>query len=157
MKALKKNSEIIKKLSPFDFLNSINDGPRGTDLLKGCLSYSSESLSVDSPDKEYVPFIVNRGLSYFQDTILFANAMNESAHIPSKMQYDFLRNAIKPRKRFSKWSKKIDDSDDVKLIMNRYGYSAEKARDALKIFCSNPDKLDQLKSVSSTGGISKKK
>lgn len=154
MKASKKESG-PQKLSPFDFLNSINNGPSGKNLLRDCYADSSEYLIPDSPDKDYVPFMVNRGLSYFADTVLYANAMNERAILPPKMQYDFLRLAIRPRKRFSKWSKKADNTDDVKLIMNRYGYSSDKARAALKLYTTAA--LEQLRASSETGGLSKKK
>lgn len=154
MKASKKDSA-PQKLSPFDFIGSINDGPSGKNLLAGCYADNSESHIPDSPDKAYVPFIINRGLSYFTDTILYANAMNERAHLPAKMQFDFLRFGVRPRKRFSKWAKKTDDTEDVALIMKRYGYSSEKARDALKLFSA--DALDEMRAASETGGLNKKK
>ncbi|MBV32909.1 MAG: DNA polymerase, partial [Porticoccaceae bacterium] len=82
----------MSKKSPFDFLNSIN--------------YSKQNLIKEPQDeKEYVPFIVNRGLGYFQDTIMLANEMNVNCHIDNKMQYDFLKNTVRKRKRFSKWLK----------------------------------------------------
>jgi hypothetical protein len=140
----------MKRLSPFDFLNSINAGPTGKDLLSECYADSSDGAILDSNDRDYLPFIVNRGLSYFVDAILFANAMNERAHLPAKMQYDFLRHALRPRKRFSKWSKKIDDTNDMKLIMQEYNYSSEKARDALKLF--NEDTLVELRNKHNKGG-----
>jgi len=143
----------VKKLSPFDFLNSINDGPRGLNLMKDCFADLSEGATPDSADKAYVPFIVNRGLSYFQDSILYANAMNERASLPTKMQYDFLRFGLRPRKRFSKWSKKADDSSDVELIMAEYGYSADKARDALKLYDANA--ISELRDRHEKGGSGK--
>lgn len=109
----------------------------------------------DSADKDYVPFMVNRGLSYFADTILYANAMNERAALPAKMQFDFYRYAIRPRKRFSKWSKKADETEDMKLLMVKYGYSADKARDALKLYTEAA--LEELRERSEKGGSSKKK
>jgi hypothetical protein len=143
-----------KKLGPFDFLNAINDGARGVDLLVDCYADSSNGSIPDSPDKAYVPFIINRGLSYFQDTILYANAMNERAALPAKMQFDFLRHGLRPRKRFSKWSKKIDDSADVALIMTEYGYSADKARDAYKLYTE--EALIELRKRNDVGGSGKK-
>jgi hypothetical protein len=142
-----------KKLSPFDFLNSINDGPRGNDLMIDCFADSGDGAVLDSADKSYIPFIVNRGLSYFQDSILYANAMNERAVLPAKMQYDFLRFGLRPRKRFSKWSKKADDSSDVTLIMAEYNYSSDKARDALKLF--DADALIELRNRHEKGGTGK--
>lgn len=146
-------SSVAKKLSPFDFLNSINDGPRGNDLMINCFADSSEYAIPDSPDKAYVPFIINRGLSYFPDSILYANAMNERASLPTKMQYDFLRFGLRPRKRFSKWAKKADDSSDVQLIMDEYNYSADKARDALKLFSA--EAIIELRERHEKGGSGK--
>jgi hypothetical protein len=144
----------VKKLSPFDFLNAINDGSRGNDLLIDCFADSSNGSIPDSPDKAYVPFIINRGLSYFNDSVLYANAMNERASLPAKMQFDFLRHGLRPRKRFSKWSKKLDDSSDIALIMAEYGYSADKARDAYKLYTE--DALIELRKRSDVGGSGKK-
>lgn len=143
-----------KKLSPWDFLNSINAGKRGDDLLKDCTADSNEGADRDSPDKAYTPFIINRGLSYFIDSILFANAMNERAVLPAKMQFDFLRLAMQPRKRFSKWLKRIDDTDDVALLMAEYDYSAEKARDALSLYPE--EELVKLRTRHDKGGSGKK-
>jgi hypothetical protein len=145
----------VKKLSPFDFINSINTGQNGKSLMEGCSADTSDShMDPDRVDKQYVPFIVNRGLSYFNDTVLFANEMNMQSGLPSKMQYDFLKNAIRPRKRFSKWMKKIDDAEAVKLIMVEYDYSADKARAVIGLFSA--DELTKLKHKYDTGGRGKR-
>jgi preprotein translocase subunit Sss1 len=101
-----------------------------------------------------VPFIVNRGLSYFNDSILFANEMNQRAFLPHKMQYDFLKHCIRPRKRFSKWAKKSDDSEYIKCIMDEYSYSAEKARTVFGLFTQT--QLTQLKNKRDVGGNTRK-
>lgn len=139
----------MSKLTPFDFLNSINSGPKTEDLFKETREASGEGANANLPTKAYIPFMINRGLSYFQDTILFANEMNQRAHISSIMQYDFLRNAIRPRKRFSKWFK-AEQSDDIDLIKRAYGYSNEKARGVISLF--NPEKLASLRSEFNVGG-----
>ena len=149
------NSSAEKRLSPFDFIGSINEGPRGKDLLQNCYADSSGGLTPDSADNDYVPFIVNRSFSFFPDTVLFANAMNEHAKLPAKMQFDFYRFAMKPRKRFSKWAKKSANEEGVKLIMEAYDYNEEKARDALKLF--TPEALSELKTRLEKGGLNKKK
>ena len=124
-----------KKLSFFDIVSNVNSGPQAGDILgPEVTAYSEEAVSVDSPEKAYVPFMVNRALSYFQDTVLFANEMNQYAAIPSRMQYDFLRNTIRPRRRFSKWFKAVPDDKDVEVIKEHYGYSSEKARETLPLF-----------------------
>ena len=146
----------LKKLSPFDFINSINSGQSGKNLMQGCTADVSDSLPDPSrADRQYVPFMVNRGLSYFNDTVLFANEMNMHASLPAKMQYDFLRGAIRPRKRFSKWSKKADDGADIKNIMSEYQCSAEKARQLLPLFTTT--QLEKLKHKHDVGGTGKSK
>ena len=113
-------------MSPFDFINNINT--HGPDLLKDCKAYDGAELtSPDSPSKQYVPFIINRGMSQFNDTVLLVNELNIRHQLPAKMQYDFLRSAIRPRKRFSKWAKKLKDPADLKAIQETYNYSKEKA------------------------------
>lgn len=125
-------------MSFFDFLNAINTTKK--DLLR------EDPLS----EKDYVPFMVNRGLSYFPDTIMYANEMNKHAAIPKKWQFDFYRIGIPTKKRFSKWSKKESHSDDVKLVMNVYNYSAEKAARALEILTE--EQLESLRTSYSKGG-----
>lgn len=125
-------------MSFFDYLNAINSTKK--DLLK------EDPLS----EKDYVPFMINRGLSYFTDTILYANEMNKYASIPKRWQFDFYLNAIKQKKRFSKWAKKDENSDDVKLIMLAYNYSAEKASSVLDLFTE--EQLTSLRQHYSCGG-----
>lgn len=125
-------------MSFFDFLNSINDSKK--DLLK------EDPLS----EKDYIPFMVNRGLSYFGDTVLYANEMNMKSNVPKKWQYHFYLYGIKKKKRFSKWHKKDPSSDDLKLIMNEYGYSAKKAMEALSILTE--DQLKTIRDKYYTGG-----
>lgn len=139
-----------KKLSFFDVVTNINSGPNSKDILEDVPAYSEEAVAVDSPEKAYVPFMVNRALSYFQDTILFANEMNRCAGLPPRMQYDFLRNTIRPRRRFSKWFKAVPDDKDVEVIKEQYGYSSEKAREALALFTDSA--LEDLHKLRDKGG-----
>jgi len=123
-------------LSPFDFLNAIN--------------YSKEDLIVDDiTEKQYVPYMVNRGLSYFQDTVLFANEMNKNHHLDHLLQFHFFINIVRKKKRFSKWAKP-ESSDDVEVVKQYYGYSNEKARQACKLL--TPDQIIQLKKKVNKGG-----
>ena len=92
-----------EKYTPFTFINSINSGQKGKNLLNDCKAdNSTEPNDPSSIDKAYIPFIVNRGLSYFSDTILLANEMNQNSHLPQRMQYDFLKNAVSPREKVQK-------------------------------------------------------
>ena len=143
-----------KKLTFFDFLNSINEGPNGKSLLDSCKADNSEGVAdPSSADRAYLPFMVNRGLSYFNDTVLLANEMNRYAALPVKMQYDFLKNTVRAKKRFSKWSKKMDDGADVQMLMDHYCYSAEKAREALSLLC--PSALSAIRASREQGGRGK--
>ena len=140
-----------KKLSFFDIVSNINAGPKSPDILGDeVTAHSEEATSLESPEKAYVPFMVNRSMSYFQDTVLFANEMNRYASLPPRMQYDFFRNTIRPRRRFSKWFKAIPDDRDIEVIKEHYGYSSEKARQVLPLF--TPAALEELHSLRDKGG-----
>jgi len=103
-----------------DFLNSINDT-------------KVNAMDADiNCERLYTPYVVNRCMSYFPDTILYANEMNRFAGTPNKLQYDYYLNSVRKRKRFSKWLKN-ETSDDIDLIKHHFGYSEKKAREALEI------------------------
>lgn len=122
----------------FDFLNSINQTK--VDLIK------------EDPhnEKEYNAFMINRGLSYFPDTVMYANEMNMRASLDKDVQYAFYLNAIKSKKRFSKWHKKEQSTNDIKLIMLAYGYSSAKAAVALDLL--KPEQIEELRKMYDTGG-----
>lgn len=143
-----------KPLSFFDFLTNINDGAKAPNLMAGCTADdSSGALNCSSIDKQYVAFMINRGLSYFTDTVLLANEMNFHHRLASKMQYDFYRGLVRPRKRFSKWSKRPDDDAEVKMVMEHYGYSSAHAREVLPLL--GKDGIANIKSIRDKGGINK--
>jgi hypothetical protein len=106
----------------------------------------------DLAEKDYNSFMVNRGLSYFPDTVLLANEMNRCHHIDSRLQFDFLINTIRSKKRFSKWMKP-DAIDAVDAIKEYYGYSNEKARQVLRVLTKN--QIDELKLKVYKGGKTK--
>ena len=103
----------------------------------------------DISEKTYSPFMVNRGLSYFPDTILYANEMNLNHHIDSRLQFDFLINIIKKKRRFSKWAKPMN-IENLELIKEYYGYSNEKAKSVLSLL--NDDQINELKMRIYKGG-----
>ena len=103
----------------------------------------------DDSEKAYNSFMVNRGLSYFPDTIIIANEMNRHHQIDNKLQYQFLINMIRKRKRFSKWAKAQKESD-IDAVKEYYGYSNEKARQALTLL--SPDQITIIKNKVSKGG-----
>jgi hypothetical protein len=77
-------------------------------------------------DKEYLPFIVNKSLSYFNDTLFHANEMNIHYHLSKQIQYEYLLHQVRPRKRFSKWLKKTEDKD-IEYISKYYNISNKRA------------------------------
>jgi NACalpha-BTF3-like transcription factor len=101
-------------------------------------------------EKDYVPFMVNRGLSYFGDTVMYANEMNMHASIPKKWQFEFYLTGLKKKKRFSKWAKKESTSDDLKLIMQEYNYSSKRAQEALDMLTD--EQLKSIRESYKTGG-----
>jgi len=123
-------------MTPFDFLHAIN-------------TTKKDIMVDDIAEKQYVPFVVNRSLSYFPDTVLLANEMNSRAHLDNRLQFHFLLNIIRKRKRFSKWAKPIQESD-LEVVKEYYGYSNEKARQALTLL--NKEQIDVLKKKVYKGG-----
>ena len=115
-------------MTPFDFLNSINQ--KKSYLFDDILADNSgEASDLDSVDRKYPPFMVNRGLSYFVDTVMLANEINQRFELAKKMQYDFLYHGVRKKRRFSKWVKKQKDSKDIELIKEAYCYSRERAEE----------------------------
>lgn len=121
-----------------DYLNSINK--------------TKENL-MDTGDemweKKYPAFVVNRCLSPFQDTILLVNEMNIHPLLETKLQYDFLLNALTKKNRFSPWLKK-EKVSDLEIVKEYYGYSNYKAKEALSILTT--DDLEQIKKKLDKGG-----
>lgn len=123
-------------MNPFEYLNAIN--------------YTKKDIMVDDlSEKAYNSFIVNRSLSYFPDTVLAANEMNRYHQIDQKLQFQFLINIIRKRKRFSKWDKKISDQK-IEVIKEYYGYSEEKACQVLSLL--NDSQLKELEKRIFKGG-----
>ena len=133
--------EVVTKqpaISPFDFINAIN--------------YSKDDLMVDDwSEKQYIPYIVNKGLSYGADTVIPANEMNSRTHLDKKLQFHFLINNIKPRKRYNKWIK-AEKIESIEVIKQYYGYSTEKARQVLPLL--DQSKIDLIQQKLEKGGIS---
>lgn len=128
-------------MKPFDYLNSINH--KKEDIIQ-------ESDNPELAEKLYPPFMVNRGLSYFTDTILFANEMNIRHQSDNKLQFDFFLNSIRKRKRFTKWFKK-DQDESIDLIMSHYNYSYEKAKHVVSLF--DEHQINLLREKAFEGGM----
>lgn len=125
-------------MSPFDFVNAIN--------------FDKRDLFADDPqaEKDYVPFIINRSLSYFPDTLFYANEINRFASAPKQWQFDFLRLSVTKKKRFSKWSKKDSTPADLAAVQEYYKYSQERAMEALSLLTD--EQLEAIKQAVNRGG-----
>lgn len=121
-------------MNPFDIIKSI----------------SSTKKNILENEKDYNAFMVNRGLSYFPDTVIYANEMNKYHHLDTRLQFDFLINIVRKRNRFSKWNKSIE-SENISAIKQYYGYSNEKARDVLPLL--SDENLKTIRGKIQHGGI----
>ena len=101
-------------------------------------------------EKKYSAFIVNRGLSFFMDTIFQTNEMNRNPHLDSRLQFDYLINNIRKKRRYSKWLKP-EKLKNVELVKEYYGFSYEKAKDALSIL--SEDQLAYIRDKLNQGGV----
>ena len=120
-----------------DWLNSIN--------------FNKENLIKEDPHivKDYPPYIINRCLSGHIDSIMYANEMNMHHHLDKDLQYSFYLNSLRKRKRFSPWIRK-DKIDDLECVKQYYGYSNEKASQALKILTK--EQITYIKQRLDVGG-----
>ena len=123
-------------MNPFEFANAIN--------------YTKKNIMVDDiTEKAYAPYMINRQLSYFPDTVLAANEMNKNHHIDNRLQFDFFINIVRRRKRFSKWFKP-EQISDLDVVKKYYGYSNEKARQVLALLST--EQMNELKNKVAKGG-----
>ena len=123
-------------MNPFEYCNAIN--------------YTKKDIMIDDvAEKAYAPYMVNRQLSYFNDTVLAANEMNLKHHIDNRLQFDFFINIIRKRKRFSKWFKP-EQISDLDVVKKYYGYSNEKAQQVLTLLST--EQINELKNKVARGG-----
>ena len=115
------------------------------------LNFTKEDLIQEDPSlaKDYPPYIINRCLSGHMDCIMFVNEMNKYHFLDKDIQYEFYLNTLRKRKRFSPWLRK-DKISDLEVVKNYYGYSNEKASQALKILSN--EQLNFIKQRLDTGG-----
>ena len=121
-----------------DYLNAIN--------------YTKEPL-LDSEDedwvKKYPPFIVNKCVAPFPDTVMLVNEINQLHHLDKKLQFDFLINSLRPRKRYTPWLK-AKKLENLQYVKEYYGYNNEKAKEALDIL--NDEQISAIKRRLNKGG-----
>jgi hypothetical protein len=118
-----------------------------TDLLKA-INEKTDSPMDSYPDaeKHYLPFMVNRALSFSPDTLLYANEMNCQYMLDNRMQFDYLYHSVRRRKRWDKWIKKNEvEQERLKVIMEHYKVSSRKAKDYLRLMTE--EQIEVLRSA----------
>ena len=129
--------------NPFDYVNSINQTKKN--LMRGS---ENDTLS----EKDYNAFMVNKALSYFPDTILHANLVNQYHQLDKRPQYEFLLNSIRPKKRFAKWVKDAGDKE-LEIVCEYYQCNRNLAKDYLSLLSSEQIKF--MEQQLETGGTKK--
>jgi hypothetical protein len=131
-----------------DFLNSINRNKNN--LMQG------EDCDPEQAEKDYkkLAFVINRCLSYFPDTVFYAQEMNMRSSLDARPQYEFYLHAIPKKSRFSRGIK-AENPEHLAIVKQYYGYSNKKARKALEILTE--EDIEYIKARLFQGGISKKK
>ena len=120
------------------------------DIIPSILQTKKDVLETE---KDYVPFLINRSLSYHMDCILYANQMNMNHGIAPKLQYQYLLNTVRPMKRkFEKWQK-ASVVKDLDCVKEYFGYSNEKAKEALRILSN--EQITLIKEKLEKGGVKK--
>ena len=129
--------------NPFDYVNSIILG-------KNNMMRDTENDTL--AEKVYKPWVVNKALSYFVDTILVANDMNIYHGLDKRPQYEYFINVIRRNKRWAKWVKDVE-SDDLDLVVKAYNCNPTVGREYLKLLTKS--QLDHIRSTMVQGGTPK--
>jgi hypothetical protein len=119
-----------------DFLKSINT--------------KNVKLGVLEVEEDYNPFIINRALSYFIDTVMYANEMNKYPTCDVNMQYDFYYYSLRKRSRFSPWVKPEKPTERVELLKEYYGYNTKNAEVVVDMIPES--EFQRIKSLLNKGG-----
>lgn len=127
------SNESIYKISVFDFVKDI--------------SKEKKNIIKDN-EKDYVPYIVNKALSYYLDTSLQANEMNMYSELDRKMQFDYLFNSIEPRYRYKPWLKN-KNSEEIQILQEYFGYNYKNAAAAARIL--SPKDIKEIKAIIARG------
>ena len=127
-------------MNPFEFVNAINITKK--DIIR-------ESDNPDLMEKQYNPYIINRSLSNFIDTILYSNEINKNPHIDSKLQFDYYLNSVRSAKRFSKWHKR-EENPDIESIQEYYKVNYARALEYSKVLTA--EQIDHIKQRIIKGG-----
>ena len=123
------------------------------DVIPSILQTKKNVFQDELDYKDYKTFVVNRALSYHMYCVLYVNELNIKPNIDEDMQYQYLLNTIRPMKRkFQPWQKPSADKD-IECVKEYFGYSNEKAREALRILTD--DQVAEIKAKTNKGGVTK--
>lgn len=123
------------------------------EIIPSILQTKKSVINDDLDAKDYVPFVVNRSLSYHIDCVLYVNEMNLYPEIDKDMQYQYLLNTIRPMKRkFQSWQKSQVEKD-LECVKIYFGYSNAKAREALRILTD--EQIAEIRTKTDKGGATK--
>ena len=126
----------VAKRNPFDFVKSV--------------SYTKQDLMVDEvEEKAYQPFLINKSLSYHQDSVFLTNEMNVRHGVDNRLQYQFFLNTLRKRQRFSQWSKPYI-SKKIDTVKEYYQISTKEAKDYVDLLSDK--QIRELKNRMKTGG-----
>lgn len=121
------------------------------EIIPSILQTGKSVLNDESDYKDYTPFVVNRALSYHMDCVLYVNEVNKIPSVDKDMQYQYLLNTIRPMKRkFAPWQKANKDKD-IECVKLYFGYSDQKARDALRILTD--EQIAEIRKRTDKGGV----
>ena len=130
----------MTKDNPFTYVDSVTNTKKN--LMRG-------SANDELAERGYEPYLTNKSLSYHQDSIFHANLMNSYGFLDKKLQYEFLLNSLRKRKRFAKWHKKTEDVS-IELIMEYFGYGRSEAMQALRVLTD--DQVAMIEKFLDKGG-----
>ena len=123
------------------------------EIIPSILQTKKSVINDDIDQKDYVPFVVNRSLSYHMDCVLYVNQMNLHPELDKDLQYSYLLNTIRSMKRkFQPWQKSQTDKD-IECVKTYFGYSNEKAKEALRIL--NDEQIAEIRIKTDKGGVNK--
>jgi len=121
------------------------------EIIPSILQTKKSVIHDDIDAKDYVPFVVNRALSYHMDCVLYANQLNLYPELEKDLQYQYLLNTIRPMKRkFQPWQKSEVDKN-IECVKTHFGYSNQKAKEVLRIL--NDEQIAEIKRRTDKGGV----
>ena len=126
--------------NPFDYVNAVTSSKK--DMMRGT---ENDELA----EKGYNPYLTNRSLSYHQDCILYVNELNRFGDLDNLLQFDFLLNSLRPKKRYAKWIKP-EQNEDLESVMEYFGYSRVKAERAM--IALTKEQITMIKEKNIKGG-----